>query len=258
MLLNSCQRETSIDPSLFLDASASADQRLRPWRAFWPPVNREDPSQWSNSEFPSVCSWRFDPSQPFERPWRLWTRTSRAAKESAKNTTSWSDDAASVSSTSDNRPPLDESSVRDSCVCRSSQTKLLDADMNKRGFKTVFPALLYYLAPLSKYHTEKPYLSRLPSLPGFVRTNIVGCEKVVQIHEATGHEDLFTLDSSGFEFAKWSFSLAPWTEACVRNLYLPSLCQWLKSYLLCSDVHVYAYNVGLSTLCMPQSSDNVF
>jgi hypothetical protein len=38
---------------------------------------------WLHSEFPEVLSWRFDHRQPFDRPWRNWTRSARALEERA-------------------------------------------------------------------------------------------------------------------------------------------------------------------------------
>ena len=53
----------------------------QPWRAYWPPRSSNVLNIWSHSEYPEVLSWRFDNSQPFDRPWRIWTKSVRAKNE---------------------------------------------------------------------------------------------------------------------------------------------------------------------------------
>lgn len=55
----------------------------QPWRAYWPPRCDKTMEIWLHSEFPQVVSWRFDHHQPFDRPWRSWTRSARALQERA-------------------------------------------------------------------------------------------------------------------------------------------------------------------------------
>jgi hypothetical protein len=55
----------------------------QPWRAYWPPRCDKTMEIWLHSEFPQVLSWRFDHHQPFDRPWRSWTRSARATQERA-------------------------------------------------------------------------------------------------------------------------------------------------------------------------------
>jgi hypothetical protein len=105
---------------------------------------------------------------------------------------------------------------------------------------------LGYLAPLALYQTEKPYLSRLPALPGFARTNIVARNQPIQIHDVSGNEDLFTLDSSGFAFSHFSEPLGEWTDSSLCAKYIPKLRQWLKAQLDCADVYIYAYSVSVT------------
>jgi hypothetical protein len=110
--------------------------------------------------------------------------------------------------------------------------------------KSVKPDGFNYLAPLAIYQSEKPYLSRLPSLPGFARTNILGQRQPTQVFDVSGNEHLFTLDGSGFEFVKFPNPLEDWTDSVVCETYIPSLACWLKTYLNCSEVVIYAYNVS--------------
>lgn len=102
-----------------------------------------------------------------------------------------------------------------------------------------------YLAPLKKYLVEKPYLSRLPFLPGFARTNIVAENRSVPVHEVSGCEGTFALDTSGFEFADFPI-LQPeeWADVFIQESYIPAMKRWLKRQLQSAEIHVYAYNVS--------------
>lgn len=57
--------------------------KKRPWMAHWPPRSGHNTSVWATSDSPSVLSWRYSPQQPFDRPWRSWTRTPLAKQEIA-------------------------------------------------------------------------------------------------------------------------------------------------------------------------------
>jgi hypothetical protein len=122
--------------------------------------------------------------------------------------------------------------------------KRLDAQICARKVEAVIPNSFTYLAPLSIYKYEKPYLSRLPSLPGFARSNIKGKPQAVQIFEVSGHEHVFNLDSSGFEFTHFSEPLQDWTDSTLCTTYIPKMTIWLKDYLGCAEVHIYAYSVS--------------
>lgn len=102
-----------------------------------------------------------------------------------------------------------------------------------------------YLAPLKRYLAEKPYLSRLPFLPGFPRTNIVAESRSIPVYEVSGSESTFALDTSGFEFGRFPISQPEeWTDAFIQALYIPTMREWLKEHLHSAEVHVYAYNVS--------------
>jgi len=128
--------------------------------------------------------------------------------------------------------------------------KRLDSQIRRAGLDAVTPASFHYLAPLAIYRSEKPYLSRLPSLSGLVRTNIVGRSQTVEIHEVSGNEYLFTLDQSGFEFAQFPAPIQDWTDSTVRGAYIPKLADWLRDYLTCTRVYIYAYNVSRQSICI--------
>ncbi|KXX82676.1 hypothetical protein MMYC01_201102 [Madurella mycetomatis] len=72
--------------------------------------------------------------------------------------------------------------------------------------------------------------------------NLVSQSYSVSIADATGHEDLFSLAVSGFEFAKCPINIQEWSDDRVSTEYLPSLMEWLKWRFGCQDVFCYAYN----------------
>jgi hypothetical protein len=129
-------------------------------------------------------------------------------------------------------------------TCQIEWAEQLDGQISSHQMNAVNPAAFNYLAPLSIYLHQKPYLHRLPALTGFARTNIVSRKQPVQIFEVSGHEHLFTLDSSGFEFTSFDQPIQAWTDSFVCTIYMPKMAVWLKEYLGCAEVHLYAYSVS--------------
>ncbi|KAK3365572.1 hypothetical protein B0T24DRAFT_710674 [Lasiosphaeria ovina] len=132
---------------------------------------------------------------------------------------------------------------------RAART-LLDSQIYALNLPTVQPDSFNYLAPLSLYQREKPYKCQLPG-PCFGKdarmNNLVSQNYPTVISNVAGHEDLFTLDQSGFEFARCPLASgvgvdSQWSDDSVVNGYLPDLAQWLKTRLGCHDVFCYAYN----------------
>jgi hypothetical protein len=208
----------------------------QPWKAFWRFSCGEDPGSWSESEFPEVLSWKFDPANPFDRPWRAWTRTELARKEVPPML----DSVIKREPEMDGRLPAQINQVPRELEVRPYDYDVLDKAVPEMR---VVNAKLNYLAPLAKYGVEKPYLSRLPALSKFPRTNIIGQDYDVAIRDVSGNENFFTLDDAGFEFAKMPSRIQSWTDDVVREQYIPALTEWLKSYFHCITVHIYAYNV---------------
>ncbi len=104
---------------------------------------------------------------------------------------------------------------------------------------------LNYLTPLDIYHLERPYLSRLPFIDELKRSNVVIQNHSVKMFDVSGHEDLFNLEDSGFEFTKAPVAMDSWTDSTVCSDYLPKLAEWLQEHLNCLRVFIYAYNVSL-------------
>jgi hypothetical protein len=104
-------------------------------------------------------------------------------------------------------------------------------------------AQFHYLAPLKRYSQEKPYLSRLPFLPIMKRTNISRLQCPLTVYNLSGHENLFTLDVSGFEFRKMPFKATLWSDRVAIDSYVPAVKSWLLDIFGGSVVYIYAFNV---------------
>lgn len=69
------------DSELDMDSRKTTLRKQQPWRLFWPPTSQKILNIWRQSEHPEVLSWRFDRTQPFDRPWRTWTKSFFAQME---------------------------------------------------------------------------------------------------------------------------------------------------------------------------------
>jgi hypothetical protein len=121
----------------------------------------------------------------------------------------------------------------------------LDEEFRGLDLPTVQPESFHHLAPLERYHSEKPYKCQLPNecFPGLDMHNLVSKSYPVTIADITGHESRFSLPVSGFEFAKSPVTVQNWSDDYVLCEYLPGLVSWLTQRLGCRDVFCYAYNV---------------
>ena len=107
-------------------------------------------------------------------------------------------------------------------------------------------SIFHFLTPLNIYNTEKPYLSRLPSGTKLPRTNIVTDSHILEVFDVSGHESEFTLEKSGFQYAKLPIPMEVWNDSTVCSYYIPKIEEWLVQHLQCSAAFIYAYNVSLS------------
>lgn len=210
----------------------------QPWRQFWPPPPDSDVYEKLLKEYPEVLLWQFDVTRPFDRPWRQWTDPSRV-KEGQSLPGSVANAEPHVLSGGDRRQ-----GVADLQAVRFA----LDEQIEALNLPIVRPQSFNYLAPLDLYDREKPYKCQLPApcfgeskMSNLASRNYPG----VAISNVSGHESLFSLDQSGFEFAKCPISVEDWSDEAVVSVYLPALAEWLKGRLGCQDVFCYAYNVRL-------------
>ncbi|KAH7412816.1 hypothetical protein BKA64DRAFT_702932 [Cadophora sp. MPI-SDFR-AT-0126] len=200
----------------------------QPWRAFWPPKSKRMKLAWLQSEYPEVLTWRFDPTLPFDRPWRVWARSTDAMKEKAITVTP-------IRSTRKQGQTLIRARQQS---CRSDLNDLIE----NLHLKSVPTGGVSFLAYHDIYHTEKPYLSRLPSGTSLPRTNLITSNHQLDVFDISGHESSFTLAKSGFEYAKSSVRLHQWSDSSVCSEYIPQMEKWLEMYLGCDRAFIYAYN----------------
>lgn len=204
----------------------------QPWRRFWPPTLGSEAYQKLQAEHPQVLTWRFDLTRPFDRPWRLWTHAMGQPDEH-------------MSFPPDRQSAAVSSPIPETIAGVQEVRSHLDEQIRKLNLPTVRPEQFHHLAPLELYRRQKPYKCQLPEscFGGFKMHNLVSQSYPVTIADITGHESLFSLAVSGFEFAKCPLAVQDWSDACVSSEYLPRLVEWLKGRLGCRDVFCYAYNV---------------
>jgi hypothetical protein len=139
---------------------------------------------------------------------------------------------------------LPQEILQTTTIFPSATGNSLDTQIKQLQLTGVAPESFSYLAPLELYRYEKPYLSRLPCLNGLKRTNIASQNYPVTVFDVSGHEELFTLSESGFQFSKFPVQINSWTDSSVCSTYMPMLSEWLKQQLNCERVFLYAYNVS--------------
>jgi len=127
---------------------------------------------------------------------------------------------------------------------RVSHRNELDQLIQTLQLKSVPSGEISFLAFANIYHTEKPYLSRLPSGTNLPRTNLVTSNHQIDVFEISGHESSFALAKSGFEYATSSVQMQQWDDFSVCSEYIPKMESWLQEYLNCERVFIYAYNVS--------------
>lgn len=109
---------------------------------------------------------------------------------------------------------------------------------------TSVQAVIRHLAPCAGYPKEKPYLSRLPYIEGFKRTNIIDKDYTVTLQNVMGKGKEFCLDSAGFEYQVLPFATEMWNDEAVIKTYIPCVEKWLANLFSSNDVIVYAFNVS--------------
>lgn len=95
----------------------------------------------------------------------------------------------------------------------------------------------------SKYKTEKPYFSNVPfAKTDAPSTNVVSRKSRITLHDIRGHEDLFSLDTHGFELIKHPSDFDQWQDGhkVVQEVY-PRIINLLKAQLR-EDVRVIVFD----------------
>ncbi|KAF2110836.1 hypothetical protein BDV96DRAFT_650453 [Lophiotrema nucula] len=221
----------------------------RPWSLFWPPVPGDALHNWLKAECPGVLSWRFDPSQPFDRPWQKWTLDARRSGRTCPSTvlpaaalkphpaSGCGDTLAHTSNGS--LEPIEDGEFEG----RRAMAVLLDRAIKDWGLIAVTPRTFHYLASHAMYVMEKPFHSRLPFLNGLRRTNVIGqAYENVLVHDVTGFEEKFSLSESGFQFLRVPTTITDWNAETVRQTYLSMMEGWLKEFFGSDLVRIYTHN----------------
>ncbi|KAL2123769.1 hypothetical protein VTJ04DRAFT_134 [Mycothermus thermophilus] len=221
------------EPEQQLSTPPNSPALIQAWKQFWPPSPGSETYTRLQREHPEVLTCQHDTKQPFERPWRGW------------NDTTFVDGVGlALSHTS---PPSCNLACQRSAAARleiQEERRALDEQIGHFKLPYVVPETFYHLAPLELYQREKPYKCQLPKgcFPGLKLHNLHAQSYKVTISEVTGHEHLFSLSVSGFEFVKCPIAMREWSDEAVLAKYLPGIIEWLKKHLNCRDVYCYAYN----------------
>ncbi|KAI8711524.1 hypothetical protein NCS52_01416200 [Fusarium sp. LHS14.1] len=104
-----------------------------------------------------------------------------------------------------------------------------------------------------KYKTEKPYYSNVPfTETDAPSTNVVSKKSRVTLHDIRGNENLFNLDTHGFELIKYASGFDQWQDGhkVVQEVY-PRIVNLLKAKLG-EDVRVIVFD---HTLCRSRDAN---
>ncbi|KAI0977174.1 hypothetical protein F4678DRAFT_4898 [Xylaria arbuscula] len=238
----------------FLDAVGESDEHgphhhdlIRPWKAYWPPEMGGELHKLLEQTCPEVLTWRFSSDNPFDRPWHKWTKqamlmgkycTSQVIPPNLaqRYATSRSNEKRDIKLTSDDHNC-------ENCRDRITGSQTIDAIVTDLGLRAVKPAQFNYLSLDTLANSAKPFHTRLPFLGQIKRSNIVAqAHSDINIFDIQGHEDKFTLSTSGFEVVRVPQLCDQWTDEFVREVYLPTMSTWLQEFFKCSKVVIYTYN----------------
>jgi hypothetical protein len=141
-------------------------------------------------------------------------------------------------------------------INRDLGTSEVDTQIAALNLRSIVPQQLNYLSDDSLYDTTKPFHTRLPFLGEIRRSNITGQGySGIKIHDLSGHEDTFTLDTSGFQYLRIPTAVTNWTKEATESHYLPEMETWLKDFFGAESIHIYAYTVSRDQSWKRQRSD---
>ncbi|KAK3377121.1 hypothetical protein B0T24DRAFT_648779 [Lasiosphaeria ovina] len=124
-----------------------------------------------------------------------------------------------------------------------------------------FNASIFYMKPDPLYNVEKPYFMNIPLDPTWVpklkQTNVAYTRKTVAITDIRGHEDVFTLDQSGFELGTLRTGLSyddfAKTDTIVSRFY-DEVKVFLKQYTGAAEVLPFDFQVRRKDPTLPPNS----
>lgn len=107
--------------------------------------------------------------------------------------------------------------------------------------------IINFIAPLSKWDTEKPFNLTVPLPRNQPKTNSIYESREIQISDGRCREDNFSLDIHGFEFVKFPPKNTLRDQDTIENDYLSLMESTLKEHLgaervLCFDYAVSYYS----------------
>ncbi|KAK4163004.1 hypothetical protein QBC43DRAFT_320356 [Cladorrhinum sp. PSN259] len=233
-------------------SSAESAALVRPWKSYWPPEVDGEVYKTLKKNVPEVLNFRFNPKEPFERPWQWWTRYSPFPGSQACRTTVLGPDKHSQRHKPDSNTPNKLHHEQMTRVLPPSnlstneqqQTGTEDVDrvISNLALPFVTPSQFNYLSNDPLYDTVKPFHTRLPFLGQIRRSNIIAQGYPgVRIHDINDHEDEFGIDISGFAFLKLPVDIDQWDNNVARQQYVPLMESWAMKYFKASKVHIYAY-----------------
>ncbi|KAI1422370.1 hypothetical protein F5Y12DRAFT_799656 [Xylaria sp. FL1777] len=237
----------------FLDAVSESDEHgspqqalIRPWKAYWPPEKGGELHRLLDQTCPEVLTWRFCSDRPFDKPWQKW---SKQAILRGKNCTSQvippnavHGDAINYGNDEEDGGLIVDENHCGSCQDRVIGSQTIDKIVTDLGLRAVKLAQFNYLSPSTLANSVKPFHTRLPFLGQIKRSNIVAqAYSDINVFDIHGHEDRFTLSTSGFQIVRVSKHCDHWTDESVRKLYLPAMSTWLQEFFTCRKVIIYTY-----------------
>ncbi|KAH6617435.1 hypothetical protein F5144DRAFT_586443 [Chaetomium tenue] len=109
---------------------------------------------------------------------------------------------------------------------------------------------LYYLAPLPRYQTEKPFYVNFPvtDATGVPQHNILhDRHDDVEVHDVRGREHKFNIDIQGFQLLRQPTSMTNddfGIDHIVRTKYYPEIVELLTRTLRATRVVPFEHTVG--------------
>lgn len=102
---------------------------------------------------------------------------------------------------------------------------------------------IHFIAPLSKWETEKPFNLSWPLPYNQPRTNSIYDRHKVQIADGRGREGDFSLDIHGFAFARMPTGNTLHSREAIETEYLAQVESWLKQFLGAEKVVAFDFAV---------------
>ncbi|PGH34607.1 hypothetical protein GX50_02591 [[Emmonsia] crescens] len=116
-------------------------------------------------------------------------------------------------------------------------------------------SLIFYTERLPLYEKEKPFfLNFPPSGPGQRQSNVVYCRREVPITDVRGHEELFALDTTGFQYKHFETSVAYESfasPATIEGTFLKEVEAFLTTELNADYVLAWDYQVRRRDPALP-------